>query len=79
MMLVAYQNVAADTVRFLRGHPRTGSVIISLAGAGVLGKVVLYFWYRHLSNKKRQDRQQKAKANINEVAENVAEVKYCEL
>ncbi|KAK3796930.1 hypothetical protein RRG08_032234 [Elysia crispata] len=79
MMLVAYQNVAADTVRFLRGHPRTGSVIISLAGAGVLGKVVLYFWYRHLSNKKRQDRQQKAKANINEVAENVAEITESDL
>ncbi|RUS82420.1 hypothetical protein EGW08_009808 [Elysia chlorotica] len=78
-MLVAYEHVAADAVRFLRGHPRTGSVIISLAGAGILGKVVLYFWYRHCTNKKRQDRRDKAQTRTKRVAENVAEVTNSDL
>lgn len=74
MMIAAYQNAAAEAIRFLRGHPRTGPVIITVAGAGIVGKVVLFFWYRHCTNRKRQNRQEKAKSGIKVVAESVANV-----
>ncbi|GFR74393.1 fatty-acid amide hydrolase 1-like [Elysia marginata] len=74
MMLIAYQNMAAGAVSYLKGHPRTGPVIISLAGAGVLGKIVLYFYNRHCRNKKIRDRQEQSRGLINAVAESVSKV-----
>ncbi|GFO03927.1 fatty-acid amide hydrolase 1-like [Plakobranchus ocellatus] len=73
-MLVPYQNLAAQAVSFLRGHPRAGSILASLATAGLLGKLVLFFWRCQQVNWKRQARQEKARARTKKMAETVANV-----
>ena len=68
--------MAVQAVHLVRGHPKTGTVLISLASAGVLGKVMLYLWRRHLANRKRQNRQDEAEARTAEVAKTLTEVTF---